>query len=594
MMRTSESDTSMRFGAELHQDGVTFRLWAPAAKRVDLMLDRAHPMQALPAGWYEATIPALRAGTLYKYRIDGGSEVPDPASHFQPQDVNGPSEVIDHDRFAWRTPEWRGRSWQETVLLELHVGAFTPGGSFRSAIERLDDVVDAGLTAIELMPVADFAGRRNWGYDGVLLYAPDSSYGRPDDLRALIDAAHARGLMVLLDVVYNHFGPEGNYLNRYAPEFFAGAHTPWGNAIDYRVPQVRAFAVGNALHWLTRYRFDGLRLDAVHAIMEPGQSLLLHDLSRAVGHMAAAGGRTIHIVLENDDNRAGLLDPVADPPQGRYRAQWNDDYHHAWHVLLTGEGEGYYRDYAADPGRHIARTLASGFAFQGEPSPHRRGRRRGEASGQLSPLAFVDFLQNHDQIGNRPLGERLTTRVDDAPLAAALAVTLLAPMPPLLFMGEEWGSRRPFAFFCDFPEPLASAVRNGRRKEFAAAYAALGDELPDPLCEATFRAATLDWNERSTAAGHRRLELVRALLAVRRREIVPHLSGSTFGTAQCESQVLTANWPLGGGRSLILLANLSSTGVDLPPLSQTGRAIWGGEPASTLAPWAVHWSMGAE
>jgi maltooligosyltrehalose trehalohydrolase len=582
-----------RFGAELHQDGVTFRLWAPAAKCVELMLDRARPLQPLAEGWFETTIAGLRAGALYKYRIDGEIEVPDPASHFQPQDVNGPSEVIDHGRYEWRTRAWRGRPWQDAVILELHVGAFTPGGTFRSAIERLDNVVDAGITAIELMPIADFAGRRNWGYDGVLLYAPDSAYGRPDDLRALIDEAHARELMVLLDVVYNHFGPEGNYLHRYAPAFFASARTPWGHAIDYRVPQVRAFAIENALHWLQRYRFDGLRLDAVHAIVEPGQPPILQDISRVVGHLAGAGGRAIHLVLENDDNRTSLLDPRADPPQGKYRAQWNDDYHHAWHVLLTGERKGYYQDYAADPRRHIARALGSGFAYQGEVSPHRQGRRRGEPSGALSPLAFVDFLQNHDQIGNRPLGDRLAAQADEAALAAALAVTLLAPMPPLLFMGEEWGAAQPFPFFCDFPEPLATAVRNGRREEFKAAYAELGGAIPDPLAEATFRSAVLDWEARSSPAGQRRLRLVRELLAIRRREIAPHLAGATFGTAQCDDKVLTANWSLGDNTALILLANLSDADADMPAGFQSGRPIWGGEPAGKLEPWAVFWSIGA-
>ena len=383
---------SVRFGAELQRSGVTFRLWAPAAKHVEVMLDRLYPMQPLAEGWYEVTIPGLRAGTLYKYRINGEMEIPDPASHFQPQDVFGPSEVIDHDRFTWRTNGWRGRPWEETAFLEVHVGTFTPGGTFRAAIEKLDHMVETGVTAIELMPIADFAGRRNWGYDGVLLYAPDSAYGRPDDLRALIDEAHARGLMVFLDVVYNHFGPEGNYLRDYAPSFFASAHTPWGHAIDYNVPQVRAFAIGNALHWLARYRFDGLRLDAVHALVEPGHPSVLYDLSRVVGDFAAACGRMIHLVLENDDNRASLLDPCVDPAQGKYRAQWNDDYHHAWHRLLTGEDRSYYQDYAPDPRRHIARVLSSGFAYQGEASPHRQGRSRGEVSTALSPLAFVNFL----------------------------------------------------------------------------------------------------------------------------------------------------------------------------------------------------------
>jgi maltooligosyltrehalose trehalohydrolase len=612
------------FGAELGPEGVSFRLWAPAARRVELLLDRAHPMQPRADGWYEAAIAGLQAGALYKYRIDGELEVPDPASHFQPSDVNGPSEVIDHAQFDWRVASWRGRPWAEAVILELHVGTFTPGGTFRSAIERLDALVDAGITAIELMPVADFAGRRNWGYDGVLLYAPDSAYGRPDDLRALVDQAHARGLMVLLDVVYNHFGPEGNYLGRYAPQFFTSAHTPWGAAIDYRVPQVRAFAVGNALHWLARYRFDGLRLDAVHAIAAAGEPPLLHDLSRAVGEFAAGNGRAIHLVLENDDNRASLLDPLIDPPLGTYRAQWNDDYHHAWHVLLTGEKSGYYQDYAADPAGQIARVLSSGFAYQGEPSAHRGGRARGEPSQCLSPLAFVNFLQNHDQIGNRPLGERLVTLVEEAPLIAALAITLLAPMPPLLFMGEEWGATSPFPFFCDFPEPLAGAVRQGRREEFKAAYAALaseasgqrrdskvrapdtrpepgssadaafGDAIPDPLAEDTFRMAVLDWEARASPAGRQRLALVRELLAVRQREITPHLMRTRFAAAQIKDRVLQAQWSPGNGRVLLLLANLSDRAIEQPARARAGRPIWGGEPASRLPPWAVFWSIGAD
>jgi malto-oligosyltrehalose trehalohydrolase len=264
-----------------------------------------------------------------------------------------------------------------------------------------------------------------------LLFAPDSAYGRPEDLKALIDEAHLRGLMVFLDVVYNHFGPEGNFLGQYAPTFFTSAHTPWGSAVDYRVPQVRAFAIENVLHWLQRYRFDGLRLDAVHAIVEPGAPPILDELSRTVGAVAAGTGRKIHLMLENDENRATWLDPADDPPNGKYRAQWNDDYHHSWHVLLTGERGGYYQDYATNPRGDLARTLSAGFAYQGEPSPHRNGRPRGEPSHALSPTAFINFLQNHDQIGNRPLGDRLTASVKREPLEAALSITLLAPMPPL-------------------------------------------------------------------------------------------------------------------------------------------------------------------
>jgi len=585
-----------QFGPRLSADGVTFRLWAPAAARVDLMLDGSHvrPMPRDAGGWYALTVPDAAAGTLYRFRIDGELAVPDPASAFQPRDVHGPSEVIAH-AFDWQAEGWRGRPWHEAVILELHVGSFTPAGTFLSAIDRLDHVADCGFTAIELMPLADFSGARNWGYDGVLPFAPDSAYGRPEHLKALVDGAHARGLMVFLDVVYNHFGPEGNYLGRYAPAFFTAAHTPWGSAIDYRVPQVRAFAIENALYWLRHYRFDGLRLDAVHAIVEPGEPSVLLEISRAVGALAAESGRIIHLVLENDDNAARLLDPAADPPRGEYRAQWNDDYHHAWHVLLTGETRGYYGDYAADPPAHLARCLASGFAYQGEASPHRKGARRGQPSGHLPPSAFVDFLQNHDQVGNRPLGERLTTLAPAAAIEAALAMTLIAPMPPLMFMGEEWGAIEPFPFFCDFSGDLAEAVRQGRKREFKEAYAELGSAWPDPLAEKTFRSAVLDWSARDRAPHRGRLDLVRRLLAVRRSEIVPRLAGMSGGHAGAyiDRGILTAQWQMGDGSRLLLTANLTPAAVARPAaIAGAGRPIWGGAAPAELAPWSVHWAIG--
>jgi malto-oligosyltrehalose trehalohydrolase len=590
-VRGLEMNARMVFGPGLHPDGVTFRLWAPAAKRVDLVLDRLHALQRRDNGWYEGKIAGVGAGTLYKFRIDGEFEVPDPASHFQPADVAGPSEVIDHENFVWQADGWRGRRWEDAAFLELHVGTFTPAGSFRSTIERLDHVAETGLTAVELMPLADFAGARNWGYDGVLWYAPDSAYGRPEDLKALIDSAHQRGLMVFLDVVYNHFGPEGNYIGRYAPAFFTEAQTPWGSAIDYRVPEVRAFAIGNALHWLRHYRFDGLRLDAVHAIVRAGEPHLLQELSRAVGELASETGRQLHLVLENDDNRASLLDPLTDPLAGKYRAQWNDDYHHAWHVLLTQEEHGYYSDYRKNPRADIARILASGFAYQGETSPHRDGRRRGEGSGALSPTAFVNFLQNHDQIGNRALGDRLVTQADEAALRAALTVTLLAPMPPLLFMGEEWGSTKPFPFFCDFHGDLAEAVRKGRRNEFSAAYAKLGDEIPDPLAETTFRSAVLDWDACDSPRGRTWMTLTRALLTTRQREITPRLAEAAFVTARWDRDILTATWRLGGAK-LNMLANFSGQNMPRPPAAALGRIIWGGNVSETLQPWSVYWGIG--
>jgi len=586
---------SGRFGPLLHRDGgTTFRLWAPAASEVALVTSRetvSVPHQG--EGWYEVALRHAGPGTRYRFRIDDKIDVPDPASHCQPDDVHGPSEIIDHS-YAWEARDWRGRPWHEVVFSELHVGTFAPQGTFRAAIEKLDHVVATGITAIELMPVAEFSGRRNWGYDGVLLFAPDSAYGRPEDLKALVDAAHDRGLMVFLDVVYNHFGPEGNYLGQYAPQFFTSHHTtPWGDAIDYRVPQVRQFTIENALHWLDRYRFDGLRLDAVHAIAEPGEPSVLTDLSKAVGALAARTGRHIHLVLENDDNSAALLDPAEEPVAGKYRAQWNDDYHHAWHALLTSESHGYYRDFQ-EPKRQIARSLASGFVYQGDPSVYRKGARRGETSGRLPPTAFVNFLQNHDQIGNRVCGDRLEILAEASAVEAALAILLLAPMPPLMFMGEEWGATQPFPFFCDFSGALADAVRNGRRREFAEAYADSSIEVPDPLAEATFQSATLDWSALDLDRHRRRLDLVRGLLRVRRDEIMPRLAGlkGTHADAAFSDDLLQARWRLGDGSTLRLLANLSDRDCAAPGDARGEAPIWSGSPPASLPPWSVYWAVG--
>jgi maltooligosyltrehalose trehalohydrolase len=586
-----------QFGPKLTPNGASFRLWAPAADHVEVLLENVmenpRPLRHTGDGWFCAEISGVKAGTRYKFRIDDEINVPDPASAFQPDDVSGPSEVIDHAAYRWRAADWRGRPWHEAVVTEAHVGTFTPEGTYLAMIDRLDHLVSTGITALELMPLADFAGKRNWGYDGVLWYAPDSAYGRPDDLKALIDGAHLRGLMVFLDVVYNHFGPEGNYLGRYAPPFFTDAQTPWGSAIDYRVKQVRDFAIENAVYWLDEYRFDGLRLDAVHAIAEPGEVSMLHSLSKAVGEFAARRGRHIHLVLENDDNAAHLLDAGEDPPHGKYRAQWNDDYHHAWHVLLTGESHGYYGDYQRSPLNDIARALGSGFVYQGETSAHREGERRGERSGALPPTTFVNFLQNHDQVGNRPLGDRLETIADARAIEAALAITLLAPMVPMLFMGEEWGSHAPFPFFCDFDGELAEAVRNGRRKEFAGAYAKYGKEIPDPLAISTVQSAVLDWTSLDREPSRNRLALIRDLLAIRKREVIPRLCGSSFGEAKAsESGLLSANWQMADGARLRLAANLSPHEIG-HDIATAGIAIWGGSASGKMPPWSVFWHLDA-
>ncbi len=437
----------MPYGAELTEDGsVRFRLWAPGARQIDLCLQREDgerliAMSHRDAGWYELVTREAGASDRYRFRIDGDMRVPDPASRFQPEDVHGPSEIVDPAAFDWHDEDWRGRPWEETVLYEVHVGTFTPEGSFRAIEERLDYLADLGVTAIELMPVADFPGRRNWGYDGVLPYAPDGSYGRPEDLKHLVQCAHQRGLMVFLDVVYNHFGPEGNYLHVYAEPFFTERHhTPWGAGINFDGSgsrDVRDFFIHNALYWLEEYHLDGLRLDAVHAIADDSQPDILQELAVRV-HAGPGRNRHVHLVLENDHNAARYLVRSEDGSPRLYVAQWNDDAHHALHLLATGESDGYYEDYADAPTDHLGRTLTEGFAYQGDPSAYRHGERRGEPSSHLPLTAFVNLLQNHDQVGNRALGERIDRLADPRALRAVTAILLLAPSPPLLFMGQEF------------------------------------------------------------------------------------------------------------------------------------------------------------
>jgi len=430
------------FGAQLVGAAGTnpctrFRFWAPSCKSVQVEIESgpaagAHDMAPTGNGWFEATVNG-GAGTLYRFRLDGEHAVPDPASRFQPHDVHGPSEVIDPRAYRWEHADWHGRPWEETVLYELHVGAM---GGYAGVKKRLPALVALGVSAIELMPLNDFPGKRNWGYDGVLPYAPDSAYGRPEELKALIDAAHGLGLMVFLDVVYNHFGPDGNYLHEYARSFFRdGTHTPWGPAIDFERCEVSDFFTDNAVYWINEYRIDGLRFDAVHAIDNHAWLRELSDHIRArVQH-----GRHVHLVLENEHNSASLLET-------HFSAQWNDDAHNTLHVLLTGETEGYYHAYEDQPIRRLARVLSEGFAYQGDPSPLHDGAPRGESSRHLPPTSFVMFLQNHDQIGNRAFGERLRKLTSDDALRAATGLLLLSPHIPLLFMDEEYGSTQPFLF----------------------------------------------------------------------------------------------------------------------------------------------------
>lgn len=549
------------FGPRLLEKNRTqFRFWAPSKENITLEIEGAPsvPMQQLDGGWFEAQA-ACGAGARYRFRVSDDLAVPDPASRAQAGDIHDASIVVDPDAYQWQHPDWSGRPWHETVLYEFHVGAF---GGFRATIDRLPALAELGITAIELMPISDFPGPRNWGYDGVLHYAPDASYGTSDDLKALIDAAHGHGIMVFLDVVYNHFGPDGNYLGAYAAPFFRDdIDTPWGQAIDFRNRAVRDFFTENALYWLQEYRFDGLRFDAVHAISEYDWLVEMAERIRA----AIPAERHVHLVLENDDNTASLLDQST---RRLYDAQWNDDGHHALHVLLTGESEGYYAGYIDEPAVKLARCLAEGFIYQGDASLHPGGKPRGEPSGHLSPTAFVMFLQNHDQIGNRAFGERLAALANPDALRAANALLLLSPHIPMLFMGEEFGSKQPFLYFTSHGTPeLADAVRKGRRQEFAKFKAfsdpATREKIPDPNAEQTFLESIPKTESGEVdASGVPWQQWIRTLLAIRRDRIVPRLAGAkSIGAAAVGQAAVTARWRMGDGAVLGIAVNLSGSPV---------------------------------
>jgi maltooligosyltrehalose trehalohydrolase len=600
---------TMPFGTQRCGNGqIKFRLWGPAAREVNVCVMEPSaevllPMTPSEGGWFELCTDRAQVGSHYKFQIDAGQKVPDPASRYQPQDVHGPSEVIDPASFEWEDANWLGRPWEEAVTYELHVGAFTPEGTFAAAEQRLDYLAQLGVTAVELMPVADFPGARNWGYDGVLPFAPDSQYGRPQDLKRLIQSAHARGLMVMLDVVYNHFGPEGNYLCAYAPQLFTARHrTPWGEAINFDGPGsrvVRDFFIYNALYWLNEYHFDGLRLDAVHAIIDESEPDILVELAERV-RASVGDKRQVHLVLENDNNAARYLRPA--PAGARlYDAQWNDDIHHAMHVAVTGERDGYYTDYSDDPIHRLAHCLSEGFDYQGQASVFRGGERRGEPSRDLPVRAFVSFLQNHDQIGNRAMGERIVTLADKRALRAAMSVLLLAPAPPLLFMGEEFGAETPFLFFCDFGPELAAAVTEGRRSEFAR-FERFSDpsarvKIPDPSAAETFQWSKLDWNRFASSRHQEWLEFYRELLHVRREKIVPHLQGATGESARVEmvgSRAFCVSWRLDRSAKLSVLANFGDDDLSAFP-SPSGTLIYstGESSIHKLDPWSVAWFLQA-
>jgi maltooligosyltrehalose trehalohydrolase len=511
-------DVTPEFGAiPLSKDRCRFTTWAPGKSTLSLVLcgsDRKVVSMQARCGFHTTESEAWE-GVRYVFRMPNGEEFPDPASRFQPDGIHGPSSIADHSYFEWSDAAFEGHSLRDMVIYELHIGTFTPEGSFDAAISRLSDLAELGITAIELMPVAQFPGKRNWGYDGVFPFAVQSSYGGPTALQRFVDAAHSLGLSVILDVVYNHLGPEGNYLGRFGPYFTERYSTPWGPAINYDGPDsepVRAFFIQNALYWLQQFHFDGLRLDAVHGVFDFGAHHFLAEVKERVEGLAARTKRPLHIIAESDLNDVRLLNPPARGGHG-LDAQWSDDFHHALHSLLTGETSGYYGDFGSLDDLGVA--IRDGWRYSGQYSRFRK-RRHGNSPVGIGRDRFVVFSQNHDQVGNRAGGERLATLVDFESLKLAAGLTLLSPFVPLIFMGEEYGETRPFQYFTSHSDPeLVDAVRKGRREEFSSF--GFSDQVPDPQDEATFTRSVLNYAAKDSEPHSTLRRFYRSLIAFRKR-----------------------------------------------------------------------------
>ena len=543
----------------------TFRVWAPDHAQVEVVVGGAtHPMARAERGWWTATVASAGPGADYAYRVDGGPARPDPRSPWQPAGVDGPSRTVDHDAFAWTDRRWRGVHLPSAVLYELHVGTFTPEGTFEAAIARLDHLVDLGVDAVELMPVAEFSGDRGWGYDGVDLFAPHHAYGGPAGLKALVDACHHRGIGVVMDVVYNHLGPAGNYLRDFGPYFTDRYATNWGDAINFDgagSDEVRAYVLDNAEMWLRDYHCDGLRLDAVHAIVDRSAVHIVEELTGRVRRLSAHLGRPAWIVAESDLNDPRIVRP---PAMGGYGcdAAWADEFHHAVHAALTGDTSGYYADFGGLA--MVAKAARSGWVYTGEYSPH-RDRVHGRPAPDLSGDRFVVFLQNHDQIGNRAAGERIAHLTTAARAQAGAALTVLSRFVPMLFMGEEWAASSPFQYFTDHRDPdLARAVTEGRTHEFAA-FGWSPEDVPDPQDEATFARSKLPWTELAAAGHADMLAWYRTLIALRRRH--PDLSdpGAPVVTELDEA----GGWLLVQRGAVVLVVNLG------PGDTKVERRGWG-------------------
>ncbi|MET9068945.1 malto-oligosyltrehalose trehalohydrolase [Streptosporangium sandarakinum] len=559
--------------------GHEFRVWAPTRERVELVLgERRLPMRRSGDGWWERAVEEAGPGTDYAYSLDGGPPRPDPRSPYQPYGPHGPSRLVDHAAFGWTDDRWRGTPLPGAVLYELHVGTFSPAGTFDGAIEHLPHLAELGVDAVELMPVAEFSGGRGWGYDGVSLFAPHHAYGGPDGLKRLVDACHAHGLGVVMDVVYNHLGPSGNYLPEFGP-YFTGRHsTNWGDAVNFDGPgsdEVRAFVVDNALMWLRDYHVDGLRLDAVHAIADDSAVHVLERLAEEVEALAAHVRRPLFLIAESD-----LNDPrfVRGREAGGYGldAAWADEWHHALHAVLTGERSGYYSDFG--PLSLLAKGLRQAWVYDGTWSPH-RGRAHGRSPAGLSGHRFVVCAQNHDQVGNRARGERSSALMSEGRLRIAAALLFTAPFVPMLFQGEEWGATTPFQYFTDHEDPeLGRAVSEGRRREFAA-FGWEPDQVPDPQDPATFERSRLDWSERDKEVHGRLLDWHRELIALRRR--VPALTDGRLDRVRADCDEDTGLLVVERGPVLVAV-NLGTETLTVPSRGR-GRVLAASDPEVALS-----------
>jgi maltooligosyltrehalose trehalohydrolase len=580
-MTTRTPARQQTFGAQVIDGATRFTLWAPAAADVRLVVESGertgdHPMRREPDGTFHAEVPGVRAGDLYRFRMDGAAPLPDPASRFQPLGVHGPSQVIDPDAYHWTDDGWSGLDRERTVFYELHVGTFTREGTFTAAAARLPYLRDLAITVIELMPVADFAGHRNWGYDGVCLFAPARAYGEPDDLRRFVDEAHRLGLAVVLDVVYNHFGPDGAYMSTFAPSFFSSRHcNAWGDGVNVDgpgSPLVRRFITENAACWISDYHMDGLRLDATHALPDDNEVHIVAEIAEAARR---AAGRSVMVVAEDHRNLNVMLHEPAQRGWG-LDGVWADDFHHIVRRILAGDSEGYYEDFRASM-EDLATTLRQGWFFTGQHSRHLSERRGTDPAG-IPPRKFVVCLQNHDQIGNRAFGDRLHHGIPLSAYRAASALLLLAPQTPLLFMGQEWAASTPFRYFTDHNAELGEQIVQGRRREFERfsefRNPALRERIPSPQDPGTFEACRLRWEETDSEPHRGTRELYRRLLELRAMALRIGPDAREHADIRLLDDDTLALTYASGSAHLRLVARLRGSGaVDLPDLPRDARLL---------------------